>query len=143
VVLKCSDSELLFELAVPALVILCSGIFVDAGEGVCSRITCSVGDSCACCGSYSGVSWGVSNDWAAACSSGDSCTTIVSPPASAGHVSPGEGILGESGGWPVHAPCLTRRAPNLEGQTPRLRLLLYILNKRTLQIIKEFYKILL
>jgi hypothetical protein len=70
----------LFELAVPALVILCSGIFVDAGEGVCSRITCSVGDSCACCGSYSGVSWGVSNDWAAACSSGDSCTTIVSPP---------------------------------------------------------------
>jgi hypothetical protein len=30
----------------------------------------------------------------------------------------------ESGGWPVHTPCLIRRALNPERETPRLRLLL-------------------
>jgi len=32
----------------------------------------------------------------------------------------------ESGGWPMHTPCLMRRAPNPGGQTPALRLLLLL-----------------
>jgi hypothetical protein len=39
---------------------------------------------------------------------------------------PDEGIDVESGGWPVHTPCPTRRALNPGGQTPRLRLLFII-----------------